>query len=158
MIPDLITLDSSPWKVLPEGIHSATLAEIAIYFGTTPHRRVQFLGLEAAAKNLANAGCQYLYLDGSYVTGKPTPGDYDGCWDPSGVNPTLLDPVFLDFTNQRKNQKSKYQGELFPFSLAAPGVMYLDFFQTDRFTGLRKGILVIDLKKEFCMVNEGVQP
>lgn len=159
MIPDLDNLGASPWKALPPGIHSASLAEIEIAFATTPHRRKLFAGLVAAAESLAKAGCQSLYLDGSYVTGKPTPGDYDACWEPTGVNPTLLDPVFLDFSNKRQNQKNKYEGEFFPFGIqAAPGISFMDFFQTDRFTGLRKGIVLIDLRRESFAVCKGVQP
>ena len=27
------------------------------------------------------AGVEVLYLNGSFVTAKPDPGDYDACWD-----------------------------------------------------------------------------
>lgn len=159
MIPCLDNLGSSPWKVLPPGIHVASLAEIEIVFATNPHRRQLFSGLEVAAESLANAGCLFLYLDGSYVTGKPKPGDYDACWDPAGVNPTLLDPVFLDFSNKRQKQKDKYGGEFFPFGAqAATGITFIDFFQTDRFTGLRKGIVLVDLMCESFAGCKGVQP
>ncbi|MDD5241974.1 MAG: hypothetical protein PHG47_09710 [Sulfuricella sp.] len=159
MIPAFDSLGSSPWLVLPPGIHAASLAEVEIAFSTTPHRKELFAGLVAAAKNLADAGCQSLYLDGSYVTGKPRPGDFDACWEPAGVDPALLDPVFLDFSNKRQNQKNKYKGEFFPFGAsAAPGVSFIDFFQTDRFTGLRKGIVLIDLRCEPFVVSKGVQP
>lgn len=41
--------------------------------------------------------------------------------------------------------KSKYLGELFPASfLAAPGVLYRDFFMKDR-NGVPKGVVNIDL-------------
>ena len=159
MIPSLDDLGSSPWKVLPPGIHSASLAEVETAFSITPHRRELFAGLLVAAEKLSAAGCQFLYLDGSYVTGKPCPGDYDACWDPTGVNPTLLDPVFLDFTNKRQNQKIKFKGEFFPFGfLASPGKTFIEFFQTDRHTGLLKGIVLIDLRNESFVANKGVQP
>jgi hypothetical protein len=159
MIPSLDDLGPSPWKVLPPGIHSASLADVETAFATTPHRRELFAGLVEAAEKLAVAGCQFLYLDGSYVTGKPCPGDYDACWDPTGINPALLDPVFLDFSNKRQNQKIKFKGEFFPFGAAAsPGKSFIDFFQTDRYTGLRKGIVLIDLRNESFVANKGVQP
>jgi hypothetical protein len=112
-------------------------------------RRELFAGLKRASKALSAAECRTIYVDGSFVSGKPNPNDYDVCWDPAGVDPAKLDPVFLDFSNKRANQKAKYLGEFFPFSAeAAPGKTFLEFFQTDRFTGARKGILVTDLTTE----------
>lgn len=65
--------------------------------------------------------------------------------DPSGVDPYLLDPVLLDFTNARAAMKSKYLGELFPATAtAAPGVLFRDFFMKDR-SGVPKGVVNIDL-------------
>ena len=149
MIPDLEILAGAAWKVLPPGVHSATLSEIDMEFATNRVRRDLFAGLKLAAKALHAAGCRAIYVDGSFVTGKPSPNDYDVCRDPSGVDPARLDPVFLDFSNNRANQKAKYLGEFFPFSAAAaPGKTFLDFFQTDRFTGAKKGLLVTDLTTE----------
>lgn len=145
MIPDLIEI-GAPWKVLPEGIHPATLVEVETCFGTNPHRRGLFSGLVNALKALRQAGCKTVYLDGSYVTGKPKPEDYDACWDVTGVIHANLDPVFLDFNLKRINQKLKYGGEFFPSTwLGVPGQTFLEFFQKDRFTGKAKGILSIDL-------------
>lgn len=159
MIPTLITLPNSPWKVLPQGIHKTTLAEVHATFATTTHRRQLFNGLVKAAGALAFAGGENLYVDGSFVTGKPKPNDFDGCWDPTGINPTLLDPVLLDFTNKRQNQKIKYGGELFPsVAIASPATSYLDFFQIDRHSGLVKGILLIDLQTDPHLALFRVKP
>jgi len=156
MIPRLIKQSGAPWDILPPGIHLSTLSEIENAFATNPHRRKLYKGLIAAAKALKDAGCNYLFIDGSYVTGKPRPGDYDGCWDPSGVNRNLLDPVLLDFSNSRQNQKNKYLGELFPFNATAkPGRVFLEFFQEEKFSGKKKGILAIDLKSEPFDSNKG---
>lgn len=86
-------------------------------------------------------------MDGSYVTDKPNPGDFDLCWDPTHVNAHKLDPVFLDFSNLRKNQKLKYGGEFFPSSAKADGThTFIEFFQIDKETGLEKGIIRIQLQ------------
>ena len=59
--------------------------------------------------------------------------------------PDRLDPVLLDFSNRRAAMKAKYLGDLFPASaFAAPGVLYRDFFRTDR-NGVEKGVVLIDL-------------
>lgn len=90
-----------------------------------------------------------MYVDGSFVTVKEAPGDFDGCWDPLDVDGKQLDPVLLDFTNKRVAQKAKYGGELFPsLALADPaGNTFLEFFQIDKATGEAKGIVAIDLQK-----------
>jgi hypothetical protein len=157
MIPDLIEIDGAPWGVLPSGIHTATLDEVAKKFANNHHRRKLFKGLVEAAKSLKQSGCKRIFLDGSFVTGKPKPNDYDGCWDPDSVNPKLLDPVFLDFSNSRMSQKQKYHGEMFPFGIErSSGKHFVEFFQVERFTGKSKGIVEIDLTIESFNNVEGV--
>jgi len=145
MIPHLIDLGgSTPWLVLPPGIHSATLAEVASVFANTPHRKRLFNGFSEVVLNLWSANCAQVFLDGSFVTNNPHPGDFDGCWDPNGVIATRLDPVLLRFENNRAAQKAKFGGEMFMSSMyAAPGKTYLEFFQIEKYSGKNKGILLI---------------
>ena len=51
------------------------------------------------------------------------------------------------FAGGRAAQKAKYRGELFPATERAGGGegTFLDFFQTDKDTGARKGIVALDL-------------
>ena len=35
-----------------------------------------------------------VYLDGSFVSAKLIPGDFDACWDEDGVDFDSIDPVF----------------------------------------------------------------
>ena len=88
-----------------------------------------------------------MYIDGSFVTNKEIPNDFDACWEEAGVAPELLDPVLLRFDAGRAAQKSRYLGELFPASVGATaeGISFLEFFQTDRETGRIKGIVAVDL-------------
>lgn len=100
------------------------------------------------AQALRRANCARMYLDGSFVTEKNHPSDFDGCWDAVNVNVALLDPVFLDFTNGRAAQKQKYRGEMFIAN--GPNLQsgtFLDFFQREKFTGLPKGIVGVDLQQ-----------
>ncbi len=100
----------------------------------------------AACRNLAAAGCKELLLDGSFVTAKSLPGDYDATWETAGVDLNRLDPVLLDLKHPRAEMKAKYLGDLFPASAnAAPGMLFRDFFLTDR-NGVEKGVLQIDLE------------
>ncbi len=134
------------WKVLKPGIHDATLIEIKHCFATNERRNELYEGLLRGCQALKLAGCSVIYLDGSFTTTKPTPNDFDVCWDPRGVDPNKLDDVLLDFDDQRRNQKRKYGGEFFPSSVTADGhQIFVEFFQTDKETGKRKGIIRIQL-------------
>lgn len=147
MIPALVPLSGTPWDVLPPGVHTATLAEVEAAFAYNARRRALYGGLVEASAVLARCGCRCVLLDGSYVSAKPLPGDYDACWEPDGVNFDHLDPIFDDFDNGRANQKARFGGEFFPTTLVAAdiGAAFKEFFQIDRFTGKKKGILSITL-------------
>lgn len=135
---------------LPAGIHAADWPEVVARFSFSDRRRRLLQGLAAALRSLQDAGCALAYVDGSFVTAKKEPGDFDACWGVVGVDPALLDPVLLDFSGGRAAQKTKYGGELFPAELpaGASGRTFLEFFQTDRDTGAAKGIVSIDLSTQ----------
>lgn len=154
MIPALVPIKGAPWDVLPPGIHPATLAEVATIFATNAKRRLLYDGLVLAATALRSAGCGKLYLDGSYVTAKSIPGDYDGCWDPAGMVRAKLDPVFLDFSNKRQAMKNRFGGEFFPSNASnTPTQTFPDFFQIEKFTGQAKGILLIVLTADPALIG-----
>lgn len=134
---------------LPPGVHEATWDEVVTQFGTTPQRRALLAGLRVALQALQVAGCRTVYIDGSFVTTKLVPNDFDACWDIEGVDPDLLDPVLLIFDEGRAAQKAKYLGELFPAQLgeSGSGGSFLEFFQVDKETGNPKGIVALDLRR-----------
>ena len=150
MIPEFTDLPGAPWSVLPVGIHQASLSAVADRFASNARRHRLFGGLVRASGNLADAGCKRLLLDGSFVTSKPWPGDYDACWDPSGVDRELMDPIFSIFDEDRAAQKAKFGGEFFPSTnrADAAGRTFLEFFQIEKFSGLRKGVVLIDLAND----------
>jgi hypothetical protein len=133
---------------LPEGVHWVEWPQIEDRFGGTPHRRRLISGLERALKNLRDAGCRVVYLDGSFVTSCERPGDFDGCWEVDGVQIDRVDPVLRTFAHGRALQKAKYFGELFPARARADeaGRTFLSFFQTDKTTGDPKGIVALRLE------------
>ena len=145
MIPELIDIGAS-WKVLPPCIHDSTFSEIKKFFANNDKRKKLFKGLRQGCYSLKSAGCSYIYLDGSYVTSKPIPVDFDVCWDPIGVNPSILDPLLLDFSNARLAQKKKYGGEFFPANENADQFLtFLEYFIRDKETNQEKGIIRIQL-------------
>ena len=145
MKPKLIEYSGCPWPLLIPGIHDATMAEVYDWFVTNHHRKGLYEGLTRGLGNLFLSGCPQVFLDGSYVTGKPHPNDYEVCWDGAFVNPNLLDPVFFDFSDLRAEQKKKYYGEYFPaYTIERKtGKPFLEFFQIDKETGRTKGIIRI---------------
>jgi hypothetical protein len=132
---------------LPPGVHWATWEEFAERFGVSDHRRRLLEGLRSALVLLKAAGCRTVYVNGSFVTAKDVPGDFDACWDVTGVDEDLLAPVFFDFSRRRAAQKAMFHGEFFPAQLpeGMSGRTFLEFFQTDRETGQPKGIVALDL-------------
>ncbi len=134
---------------LPPGIHWAPWEELADRFGWSPHRRKLLKGLRRALRLLHEAGCTVVYVDGSFVTTKEKPEDFDACWDVKGVDPDRLAPIFFDLSNSRARQKTRFGGEFFPAQLpeGVTGRTFLAFFQTDRRTGRRKGIAAIRLQE-----------
>lgn len=133
---------------LPPGVHPATWEEIINRYGYNTERRKQLKGLKAALDNLKVAGCKKAYLDGSFITKKKDPDDYDLCWEPKGVDDRLIDPLFIltrFVLPPRKEQRAKYFGEIL-ITLNHPAVFdMLNYFQLDDRTGDRKGIISIDL-------------
>ncbi|WP_368563144.1 hypothetical protein [Pseudoxanthomonas sp. UTMC 1351] len=143
MIP---TFQSS--GLLPPGIHPATWHEIEQRFGYNLHRKWLLQALMRALRELRAAGCSIAYLDGSFVTAKELPEDYDACWSITNVDPSHLDQVLLKFDDGRRAMKAKYFGDLFPAEITedGSGKPFLDFFQIDKSSGDSKGIISIDLR------------
>jgi len=147
MIPDFVDI-GAPWKVLPPGVHDATLEEVETRFAASVHRKHLFSGFKNGVIALRKAGCRKIFLDGSFITEKPIPADFDVCWDDRGMEPAKLDPVFRDFKKNRKQQKDRFYGEFFPISCVANGKHFFsDFFQIDKYTGNTKGIICIKFSK-----------
>ena len=136
--------------LLPPGIHPVdTWQEFVSFFGSTPRRQWLLNGMKSALIALRKARCRFVYVDGSFVTAKEEPGDFDICWDSTGVDPQLLDPILLKFDDGRQAQKAKFGGELFlaRSTASVSGKTYLEFFQIDKTTGGPKGIVVLDLER-----------
>lgn len=133
---------------LPRGIHQATWREFVERYGTSDRRRELLEGLRRALVSLREARCLRAYIDGSFVTAKKRPGDFDACWEAGGVDPDILDPALLTFTNGRAAQKARFGGELFPAEAAAEphSTRFLEYFQRDKLTGEAKGIVALELE------------
>ncbi|WP_431206451.1 DUF6932 family protein [Bradyrhizobium betae] len=128
---------------LPPGEHFARWNEFALRFGGNPSRERLLIGLLRMAKNLAGAGCTFFLVDGSFVTDKDVPSDFDACCDFSGINVAKID---LTLFGSREEMKAEYYGELFPeHYMADDEYTFREFFQTDR-DDVPKGVVRLDLK------------
>ena len=96
-------------------------------------------------QELYNAGCRSVKIDGSFVTSKLEPHDFDGTWDPTGVDETKLDQCINDMNGVL--MYNKYKGELYPQNIieAGSGKTFDEFFQMDR-RDKRKGVVKINLE------------
>ena len=101
---------------LPPGVHFCTWEEFVERFGTTELRLRLMRGLKMAMEQLWKAGCRTIYINGSFVTSKEDPGDFDACYDAETVDINYLRthaPKLLNYYD-RTGQKAKYKGEIFP--------------------------------------------
>jgi hypothetical protein len=132
---------------LPAGIHDATWIEIVTRYATSTSCRDLLDGLLDALRSLKAAGCGTAYLDGSLVTAKEHPADFDARWESACVVLDRLDPELRDFSDERAAQKARYGCELFPADWPAQsdGKTFRDIFQRDHITKQPKGIIAIDL-------------
>jgi len=141
----------NPDGYLPVGVYSCTLAEVEKRFGSCKDtdRRIQlFSRLEQFVRELKQTGlvCAVI-VDGSFVTDKSLPDDID-------LIVALIQPV--DFSIgilpshynalSRKRVRARYGFDVFvdPDKSAAYKE-HVAFFQQNRNTTRRKGVLRIDL-------------
>lgn len=134
---------------LVPGIQEMDWQSFVDEFGFNDHRKKLITGLELALSHLKACGCKAVYIDGSFVSRKEKPADYDVCYDISGMSMAYLKaryPKLVDFSKGRINQKINYGGEFFPATELAspPKEIYLDFFQKDR-DGNAKGVVKLSI-------------
>lgn len=143
-----MALKFQPNGNLIEGIHIMEFEAFEKVFGTNEHRKKLITGLKLGISHLKACGCKRVFVDGSFVTTKELPGDFDSCWDEDGVDVLKLITDYktiVDFREERKYQKQLYYGEFFPMSQNGdPYNTFLEFFQKDRDSN-KKGIVQINL-------------
>jgi hypothetical protein len=121
---------------LPPGIYETDEVEFNKRFGFNSYRQQLLTGLKSALISLKQAGCDRVYIGGSFITDKAEPGDIDGCFEGLYIDESVIDPIFIN--SDLDAQKMKYGVELVFGSNRA------GFFQTDRY-GNSVGIVVINL-------------
>jgi len=136
---------------LPPGDHQATLEQIAKYLGFTPRRRWLTKGLRAGVEAFWAAGIEEIYIDGSFCTEKPDPGDIDGYWvEPDPGVYDRIDPYWIDFELIYVAHVRKWKWRMWadhgieffihPAMHARPEMGFPEFFRQDR-DGRRRGVI-----------------
>ena len=132
--------------VLPRGCHVATLRELRKRFGSQNRTRKRLMSrISAVAARARKAGARRLYMNGSFVTSKSEPGDWDGVL----VVPIEFDAAGGDgrFFLNRSRLKREFASDLFVVREDDPEILgyYLsELFATDR-EGRPKGIVLLRL-------------
>lgn len=138
---------------LAPGIYSLSWSEISNELGWNVYRKTLIDGLKNGLIALKNCGCKMAYIDGSFVSQKARPGDFDVCYEESGMDFAKLkkdyEPLTI-FANMRELQKTIYKGEFFRANDLADlltGVNFRTFFQQIKysFPVEYKGIISINL-------------
>ena len=142
MIPEL-----NENGLLPPGIHECTIIEVQTKFAYNNRRREIFSGLLLLIKDLKTIFSTAVYLDGSFVTSKVLPNDIDVCWDEGTGTKYQYEFVQMPILFNRDQAKLKYKADVFPANFMESGsqILFIDFFQEDKTTGERKGILKINI-------------
>ena len=139
--------------VLEPGDHEAdSWDEIERKLGKSPERKELLVGLKKILIHLKEAGCKKVILNGSFVTMKERPRDFDLCWEIEDVEEDLLDPILLDVYMQREEIKKKYQGDIYPSTALGsvnPMRVIEDFFRINKGSdgAKKKGLIVIHLQQ-----------
>ena len=144
----LCNMEFNEDHVLSPGIHEMEWEEFYASFSFSPRRKELLEGLKKVVDILQKTGCSVIYIDGSFVSEKLEPGDWDACFD---CAPIKTKDVFKQYPlSDRNEQKRLYGGELYLASTEADeyGNKYLEFFQQITGTGKKKGIVKIKLNDQ----------
>jgi hypothetical protein len=134
---------------LEPGEHQISWEEFVEYFAYNELRKKLLSGIEKAIHQLKAVGCTTIFVDGSFVTKEPAPGDFDLCWDEEGVDFKKLTEEFRelrDFGYRMKTMKSNYGGTIVPMTNIADmdmGTPFLWYFQME--DGWQKGIIKLSI-------------
>lgn len=134
---------------MPEGVHLVdNWKEFVTRFGKTAHRKALLKKFRLGLLNLRDAGCAWVWVDGSFVTDKARPNDVDGCWELTPhIDLTILDESFLlRAFKDRVALQADYAMDFFVAGATetGSGMPFSEFFQSAP-GGIKKGIVKLEL-------------
>lgn len=137
---------------LPSGIHAATHGEFMTRFGGTPRRQALLAELRNALGTLRSEGVEAVVVGGSFVTGKPGPGDIDVAWVRNARTSESAVGRAMSKIAREVPGISAYPADDVVVNApilkgATPGESFLEMFQHDR-TGARRGAVLLSTVDE----------
>jgi len=143
-------LTYASFGALEPGIYPMTWEEFKEKFGYNEYRAWLLEGLEWAIADLKKIGCKAIFVDGSFITKKILPGDFDLCWEEEGVDlvaASKICPGLFDCGRKMEKIKARYRGDVAPSESIADikkDITFLGLFTEDR-QGRAKGIIRISI-------------
>lgn len=138
--------------LLPSGRHQCTLAEAQDRFAHNDARNIIWTNLQVALTDMVAFGLSgHLYLDGSYVTDKPIPGDIEVTLDVSAEPPVKQGLAILFYVKHHDRLKNTIKVDWYP---TLPGNSdFVSFFEyVGEKTAIQKNVDPKD-KKGILRVN-----
>lgn len=139
--------------LLPPGVHPCSMAEAAAALCTSEQRKTIWAGLEGFVGWAAKlSGPTNLYVDGSYVTDKPIPGDVDVVVDISACDAAGQAQWLQAWVDSHQHVKVTYHVDFY-LMVIGHGNDFVAFFQYVRAEeALRRGI-GLDVRKGILQVT-----
>ena len=137
MIPDLIPQAGYPYSLLPDGVHPCDEGALRLHFvdrfPDSRTRRAVCDGFRLLRQEAADRGITATqWVDGSFVEGKPDPGDVDvvSYCDFDFLNSLDTDgqQFVLQLLGGREATKTRYQTHTFLVASCPPGHAYRPVF------------------------------
>ncbi len=118
--------------LLLPGVHELDEQVLTELLGFTSSRKELIeKGLKPFLRELSPFKPKCIYIDGSFVTGKPIPGDIDGF-----IPASFGDPLHMFLTNEWKRLKAAYRIDFYPALTDWVGMgsmsYWMDFFGATR--------------------------
>ncbi|MES1972658.1 MAG: hypothetical protein V4472_09375 [Pseudomonadota bacterium] len=136
--------------LLPEGVHDCEANEVLGTFCASPARLAVWHGFEGFLAWVATQpGPVSIFMDGSFVTDKASPGDIDVAIDITGCSVAGQNEWLIAFHREHASIKRQFRTDFYPLIKGA-GSDFTAFFQYVRVDealargapqGTRKGIL-----------------
>ena len=107
------------YGLLPPEIHSASMEEVVARLGFSPKRQDLIeQGLKPVVERLKALGVREVYLNGSFTTSKPSPGDIDGY-----VLTTVGSALETEVAEHQEEWKATYRVDMWLAYTDQPGEM-----------------------------------
>lgn len=107
------------YGLLPPAIHSASMEEVVAKLGFSPKRQDLIeRGLKPLVERLKALGVREIYLNGSFATSKPSPGDIDGY-----VLTTVGSALETEVAEHQEEWKALYRMDVWPAHTDQSGEM-----------------------------------